>query len=283
MTRATEVSHDGTAREARVVAIGNIQYPAHREADVVLRDGSTIHIRPVRSDDEEALFDFLRGLSENSRAMRFFAVTSDSSLSKEAHRAADVDYVNKYGLAATIGPEQRIVGHALYVAAGNESAEVGFTIADEYQGRGLGTVLLGQLAEVAASNGFRVFKAHVRPENRRMIDVFRESGFPTELHAEPGELTITFPTSLSQEALERFEQRERVGAVNSLLWFFNPRSVAVIGASRRRGTIGGEIFHNLLSYGFAGVVYPVNPNAEVIQAVPAYNSIEQIPGTSTWR
>ena len=256
---------------------GKVQYPAHREADVVLRDGSTIHIRPVRSDDEEALFDFLRGLSETSRAMRFFAVTSDSALAKEAHRAADVDYVKKYGLAATIGPEQLIVGHALYIADDDENAEVGFTIADEYQGRGLGTVLLGQLAEVAASNGFRVFKAHVRPENRRMIDVFRESGFPTELHAEPGELEVTFPTSLSQEALERFEQRERVGAVNSLLWFFNPRSIAVMGASRRRGTIGGEIFHNLLSYGFAGVVYPVNPNAEVVQAVPAYKSIEEIP------
>ena len=278
MTKATKVAHDDTAREARVAAIGDIQYPAHREADVVLRDGSTIHIRPVRSDDEEALFDFYRGLSENSRAMRFFAVTSDSALSKEAHRAADVDYVNKYGLAATIGPEQRIVGHALYVADEDESAEVGFTIADEYQGRGLGTVLLGQLAEVAASNGFRVFKAHVRPENRRMVDVFRESGFPTELHAEPGELSVTFPTSLSHEALERFDQRERVGAVNSLLWFFNSRSIAVIGASRRRDTIGGKIFHNLLNYGFAGVVYPVNPNAEVIQAVPAYSSIDEIPG-----
>ncbi|HTY56839.1 MAG TPA: GNAT family N-acetyltransferase [Candidatus Binataceae bacterium] len=278
MARANEISHDGSASEARVVPIGDIKYPAHREADVVLRDGSTIRIRPVRSEDEEALFEFLRGLSENSRAMRFFAVTGDSALAKEARRSADVDYANRYGLVATIGPEQRIVGHALYVADEHESAEVGFTIADDYQGRGLGTVLLGHLAEVATTNGFKVFKAHVRPENRRMVDVFRESGFPTELRAEPGELEIAFPTSLSQEALERFDQRERVGAVNSLLWFFNPRSIAVIGASRRRGTIGGEIFHNLLSYGFAGVVYPVNPNAEVVQAVPAYRSVEEIRG-----
>ena len=67
------VYHDGISDEPRVPTNGKIQYPAHREADVVLRDGSTIHVRPVRSDDEEALFDFLRGLSENSRAMRFFA------------------------------------------------------------------------------------------------------------------------------------------------------------------------------------------------------------------
>jgi len=278
VTRSTEISHDGNGHQTHALPIVEMSYPAHREADVVLRDGSTIRIRPVRADDEEALFDFLRGLSENSRAMRFFAVTSDSALAKEARRSADVDYVSRYGLAATIGPEQRIVGHALYVADDRDSAEVGFTVADDYQGRGLGTVMLGHLAEVAIANGYRLFKAHVRPENRRMVDVFRESGFPTELRAEPGELEIVFPTSLSQEALDRFEQRERVGAVNSLLWFFNPRSIAVIGASRKRGTIGGEIFHNLLSYGFAGVVYPVNPNAEVIQAVPAYNTVEDIQG-----
>ncbi len=174
-------------RAEATTAEGNAQYPAHREADVLLRDGSTIHVRPVRAEDEEGLFDLLRGLSEGSRAMRFFAVTSDHVLSKEAHRAADVDYVNKYGIVATIGPEQRIVAHALYVASGIDRAEVGFTIADEYQGRGLGSVMLGQLAEVAATNGFRIFQAHVRAENRRMLDVFRESGFPVELRAEPGE------------------------------------------------------------------------------------------------
>ena len=279
MAKETKASRKSTARKTAVTGgDGKVQYPAHREADVMLRDGSTIHVRPVRADDEERLFDLLRGLSEGSRAMRFFAVTSDHVLSKEAHRAADVDYVNKYGIVATIGPEQRIVAHALYVASDIDRAEVGFTIADEYQGRGLGSVLLGQLAEVAATNGFRVFQAHVRAENRPMLNVFRESGFPVELRAEPGELEVTFPTSLSQEALERFERRERAAAINSLSWFFNPRSIAVIGASRRRGTIGGETFHNLLSYGFTGVVYPVNPTAEVVQCVPAYKSVDLIPG-----
>ena len=61
-------------------------------------------------------------------------------------------------------------------------------------------------------------------------------------------------------------------------FFFNPRAVAVIGASRARGTIGGEIFHNLLSYGFHGPVYPVNPFAAVVQCVPAYSSVEAIAG-----
>src|SRR5205823_293689 len=93
-----------------------------------------------------------------------------------------------------------------------------------------------------------------------------------------GQLHVSFPTSFTKDAIERFERRESTAAVNALRLFFNPRSVAVIGASRRRGTIGGEIFHNLVSYGFDGPVYPVNPAAVVIQSVPAYKSVEDIPG-----
>ncbi|MGH7742540.1 MAG: CoA-binding protein, partial [Candidatus Eiseniibacteriota bacterium] len=58
---------------------------------------------------------------------------------------------------------------------------------------------------------------------------------------------------------------------------FRPRSVAVIGASRERGTIGAEIFHNLLEHGFAGAVYPVNPKAQVVQSVRAYPSVSDLP------
>src|SRR6266487_2816403 len=58
---------------------------------------------------------------------------------------------------------------------------------------------------------------------------------------------------------------------------FRPRSIAVIGASRERGTIGGEIFHNLLEHGFQGVVHPVNPNASVVQSVRAYPAVDDVP------
>ena len=67
-------------------------------------------------------------------------------------------------------------------------------------------------------------------------------------------------------------------AVTSLDALFRPRSVAVIGASRERGTIGAEIFHNLLDHGFRGPVYPVNPKADVVQSVRAYPSITEVPG-----
>ena len=102
------------------------------------------------------------------------------------------------------------------------------------------------------SGASSTFVAEVLPHNHRMIDVFRQSGFPVELRSIPDALEIELPTSLSAEALERFEERDRIGAVAAVRSFLEPRSVAVIGASRRRGTIGGEILHNLLAAKFNG-------------------------------
>lgn len=170
------------------------------------------------------------------------------------------------------------MGHAFYAGLDEHRAEVAFTIADDFQGRGLGTILLGQLAEVAEANNIQMFEAEVVAANHAMLHVFRESGFPIEVSAIAGQLHVTFPTSFTSEAIERFEKRETIAAVNALKLFFNPRAVAVVGASRQRGTIGGEIFHNLLAFGFNGPVYPVNPTAEVVQSVPAYATVEAIPG-----
>jgi len=250
--------------------------PIYPQGDVVLRDGSTVRVRAMRPDDEEKLLTLLQSLSEESRWFRFFSPAKGSALAAEAHREATLDHA--FALVASSGAEERVVGHAFYAAIDENRAEVAFTIANDFQGRGLGTILLGQLAEVAASKGIQVFEAEVAASNHAMLHVFRESGFPIEVSAAAGQLHVTFPTAFTREAIERFEHREAIAAVNALKLFFQPRAVAVIGASRKRGTIGGEIFHNLLSYGFQGPVYPVNPSTEVVQSVPAYSSVEVIPG-----
>jgi acetyl coenzyme A synthetase (ADP forming)-like protein len=244
--------------------------------DVVLRDGSTVRVRSMASDDEPGLLALFQSLTDESRWFRFFTPAQGSALAAEAHREANLDHT--FALVAVSGPEQMIVGHAFYAALDENRAEVAFTIADDFQGRGLGTILLGQLAEVASANGIQVFEAEVVASNHAMLHVFRDSGFPIEVGAVAGQLHVTFPTALTPAAIERFEDREALAAVNALKLFFNPRGVAVIGASRKRGTIGGEIFHNLLSFGFQGPVYPVNPTAEVVQSVPAYATVEAIPG-----
>src|SRR3970282_445658 len=103
------------------------------------------------------------------------------------------------------------------------------------------------------------------PANHRMVQLFRESGFPLEVNVKAGELHVRFPTLVTDEARAVFEQRERVASINALHPFFQPRAVAVIGASRERGTIGGELFHSLLAYGFNGPIYPVNPHASAVR------------------
>ena len=230
----------------------------------------------MRPDDDKALLGLLTSLSEESRWLRFFSPTKGAALAAEAHRETNLDHT--FGLLALSGPEERVVGHAFYAGLDEHRAEVAFTIANDFQGRGLGTILLGQLAEVAEANNIQTFEAEVVAANHAMLHVFRESGFPIEVSAEAGQLHVTFPTSFTREAIERFEQRETIAAVNALKLFFNPRAVAVIGASRQRGTIGGEIFHNLSAFGFNGPVYPVNPTAKVVQSVPAYATVEAVPG-----
>jgi acetyl coenzyme A synthetase (ADP forming)-like protein len=230
----------------------------------------------MRPADDQALLGLFTSLSDESVWLRFFSPTKGAALAAEAHRETNLDQT--FGLLALSGPDERVVGHAFYAVLDERTAEVAFTIADDFQGRGLGTILLGQLAEVAEANNIQTFEAEVVAANHAMLHVFRESGFPIEVSAIAGQLHVTFPTSFTSEAIERFEERETIAAVNALKLFFNPRAVAVVGASRQRGTIGGEIFHNLLEFGFNGPVYPVNPTAEVVQSVPAYLTIEAIPG-----
>jgi acetate---CoA ligase (ADP-forming) len=251
-------------------------YPAHRIVDVVLRDGSTARVRPVRAADRDELRVFLEGLSLDSIGLRFFG--GGTSLDWAADWAADVDYRDRYGVVVTTGPEDHIIGHAAYIRADSQSAEVAFEIADAHQGMGLGTILLAHLAEAAEDSDIPVFTAKVLPRNHRMIDVFRESGFPVEMRAGTDGIEVSAPTSATRAAIERFDSRDSVAARAALTHVLAPRSIAVVGASRARGTVGGELFHNLIDSAFEGPVYPVNASADVVQSVPAYRSVEEIPG-----
>ena len=250
-------------------------YPTHREAHVVLRDGTVALIRPIRSDDFEGILTLLRSLSADARLNRFFSRATD--LEREARRAIDVDLRTQYGLVA-VTSDQRIVAHAAYFAEPGGRAEVAWEVADDQRGRGLGTLLLAHLAERAEEVGVGPFVAYVLPTNREMIEVLRESGVPMRTARANDQLVFEFPTSLSPEARDRFERREQIATAASVATILAPRSVAVIGASRSRGSIGGEVFHNLLASGFVGPVYPVNAKADVVQSVPAYRRIADVPG-----
>ncbi|MEA2497055.1 MAG: hypothetical protein QOJ29_4966 [Thermoleophilaceae bacterium] len=250
-------------------------YPAERETDVVLHTGGTAHVRPVRPDDYEALEHFLGSLSEQALAFRFFG--GGINVDAMAHLCATVDYHDTYGIVAVAGDDGPIVAHAMYAGGGDESVEVAFAVADELAGQGLGTVLLAHLAEAAAACGYSQFHAEVLAENSRMLAVFRDSGFPFTFSAGDGVVSVRSPVSLSPGVLERFESRDHEAAVAAIRHVLRPTSVALIGASRRRDSVGGAIFHNLIDAGFTGAVYPVNAAATSVQGVRAYHSILDVP------
>ena len=250
------------------------RYPAERETDVVLRDGSTLHVRPLRPDDRDEVHAFLTGLSRESIGFRFFGVADLEWVTKWC---LDVDYHDRYGVVAETGAPRRIVAHAAYVRTDTDRAESAFLVADEWQGYGIATILLAHLAQAGRAEGFATFTAEVLSANHRMIEVFRESGFELEVRSAADVIHIEFPISLSAEARARFAERDRIAAVAAVQSVLEPRSLVVVGASRRRGTVGGELLANALQGGFHGPVYAVNEHGGSLQGLVAYRSTADLP------
>jgi acetate---CoA ligase (ADP-forming) len=259
-------------------ATAKARYPQAHVVDVALRDGSTLHIRPVSDGDGPAVRAFLDGLSAESIGFRFFG---SPNLEWAAEWSVDVDYADRYALVASTaraGSGERIVAHGAYVRLDEQRAEVAFMVSDAWQGRGIATIMLAHLAAAAEEHDIATFVAEVLPHNRRMIDVFEESGFPVKRRRKPDVTEIELPTAMSEQTLDLFEERDRTAAVAALRSFLEPRAVAVIGASGRRRTIGGELWHNLCQSGFTGELYAVNDKARTVQGSRAYRSIAEAPG-----
>ena len=161
-------------------------HPGSPEVDVVLRDGSTVHVCPAKPADAPAVRLLLRGLSDRSRWLRLFSAFPD--LAQAARWATEVDNDRRYGLVATVERDGRVVGHAGLERESDhpERAEVALEVADAIQGKGLGTALLCQLAEAAHQLGIQVLDAEVLAENRQMLRVLRNCGFPITVHHLPG-------------------------------------------------------------------------------------------------
>ncbi|HEY2428042.1 MAG TPA: GNAT family N-acetyltransferase, partial [Acidimicrobiales bacterium] len=249
---------------------------ARWEGDVVLADGGTVHIRPIRPDDGPRIVALHERLSRESRYLRFFSPMPRLSPSL-LERFVNVDYVDRMALVAVLGDD--IVGVARYDTLDDDpsSAEVAFTVDDTHQGRGVGTVLLEHLAGVAADHGLTRFVADTLPGNTRMLNVFRSAGFTDERRFAAGVVRVTFPIEATTASLAAVHRRERQAAAASVRRLLHPASVAVIGAGRAPLGIGHEVFRNLLRSGFAGPVYPVNRAATSVASVRAYASLAAIP------
>jgi acyl-CoA synthetase (NDP forming)/GNAT superfamily N-acetyltransferase len=264
------------------------EYPAHWEADVVLRDGGTARIRPITVDDAERLVSFYEQVSDESKYYRFFAPYPRLS-AKDVHRFTHHDFVDRVGLAATVGGEfiatvryDRIGADGTPASAPADEAEVAFLVQDAHQGRGVASALLEHIAAVARERDIRRFAAEVLPANSKMIKVFTDAGYQQKRSFEDGVVRLEFdlePTDRSLAVQRAREQRAEARSVQRLL---APGSVAVIGAGRTPGGVGRSVLANLRDAGFTGRLYAVNKalgeDEKDIDGVPAHRSVTDIEG-----
>ncbi len=239
---------------------GEPGYPLHWEADVVLRDGSTAHLRPIHVDDDERLRDFHGRLSPQTVYYRFFA-PYPTLTARDVERFTHVDHDSRVALVATVHDE--IVGVTRYDRLPGEQAdaEVAFTVRDDYQGRGLGSVLLEHLAAAARERGVRRFVAAVLPDNVRMLHVFREAGYAPSTSLDEGYYTLEFAIAPTPDSLAVMEAREHRAEARSVERLLAPTSVVVLGAGHRAASAGRVVLRHLDAAGFTGPVHVVNPRA----------------------
>jgi acetate---CoA ligase (ADP-forming) len=242
--------------------------------DVLLRDGTTLRLRAPTPVDSESLVEFFNGLSEQSLYYRFhgFPTVNEALVAS----FVEPDWHERGHLIGELGG--RVIALASYVRLRDPTAaECAFVVADDFQRRGIGTRLLERLAERAAAVGIERFVAEVLPENSQMLGVFQAVGFESTRRLEGGTVEVEFRIEPTETYLGRVDERDHLAAVASLRPFFASASVAVLGASRRRESIGGLLFRNIIAGEFEGVAYPVNPAGDAVAGVRGYGSVGELP------
>ncbi|MFF1558755.1 GNAT family N-acetyltransferase [Streptomyces sp. NPDC058279] len=262
----------------------DLSYPAHWEADVVLRDGGTARIRPITTDDAGRLVSFYEQVSDESKYYRFFAPYPRLS-DRDVRRFTHHDHVDRVGLAATIGGEfiatvryDRIGPDGRPASTPADEAEVAFLVQDAHQGRGVASALLEHIGAVARERGIRRFVAEVLPANTKMIKVFTDAGYQQKRSFEDGSVHLTLDLEPTAESLAVQRAREQRAEARSVQRLLAPGSVAVIGVSRSGAGVGAAALRNLRDTGFHGHLYAINEatDADLLDGVRAYRSVADI-------
>ena len=247
----------------------------------LLADGTTVEIRPAGPADFDAVRAMHEAMSPDNSYLRFFNV-SQMAAEIEARRICRDPVPGQVALLAISDGE--VVGVASYVSlAQTGQAEVAFAVAEHMHHRGIATLLLEHLVSYARSHQVTTFIAETLTENKAMLNVFADAGLHVERHSADGIVELTFPLP-GQDAgatpdsyLNAVAERERRAEAASLRHVLAPESVVVIGASRRRGTVGRTILDNIRAGGYAGRLYTVNPRARQIAGERCLPSVLDLP------
>jgi acyl-CoA synthetase (NDP forming)/GNAT superfamily N-acetyltransferase len=246
----------------------------------LLADGTTVEIRPAGPGDFDAVKAMHQAMSPDNTYMRFFNI-SRLVAEIEARRICKDPVPGQVALLALVGDE--VVGVASYVSEVQGQAEVAFAVADQMHNRGVATLLLEHLVSFARSHQITIFTAETLTENKAMLNVFADAGLPVERHYVDGIFELTFPLPSEDTGptldsyLSAVAEREGRAEVASLRHVLAPESVAVIGASRRQGTVGRAILDNIRVGGYGGRLYVVNPRARQIGGERCLSSVLDLP------
>ena len=202
-------------------------------------------------------------MSERSVYQRFHGLPSMAPSTVEPF--VEPDWEDSGALMGTFSEdelEEKVVALANFVRLRDPScAEVAFAVADDLQGQGVGTRLLEQLAEIGGRG--RDHDLRRRRDVRQRADAarVRGRGLRRLRRLESGTTEVRLAIAPTHTYRAAVDERDHVAVAASPAPFFEPRTVAVVGASTRRGSIGGELFRNILESGYTGVAYPVNPKS----------------------
>ncbi|HWI72438.1 MAG TPA: GNAT family N-acetyltransferase [Baekduia sp.] len=240
--------------------------------DVILRDGSALRLRSPRPEDEADIRAFFDALTFESRYLRFHGAGRSDLISRD-YANADLDA--RVPLIAHLG--DRVVAVAGYDRLNEpDAAEVAFAVSEDQQGRGLATSMLQQLADVAAGRGITRFDAEVMGENRPMLHVFGNAGFGVRRASTGGIVHLALDLTPTVTLAERIDDRTHAATVASLRALLAPRSIAVVGASAREGSVGGAIFRGIVEGGYRGVATPVHPDRGIVGSTRAVGSLSDL-------
>ncbi|WP_084703684.1 bifunctional acetate--CoA ligase family protein/GNAT family N-acetyltransferase [Phaeacidiphilus oryzae] len=262
---------------------------APRPVEALLADGSTALIRPLASGDREAVRELHSvHMSEESRRLRFFGA-SRRAPEEAARRLCAPPRPGFLALGAWVGEELvGVVEYSVYDGQAaplrpgetpGTAAELAVAVAEEWHHRGVGTLLIEHLLHAARERGLRVIEAEALADNHAVHKVFADLGLHVHRRWEHGQVRISVDLEEQQDEDYRraVDERGRTADVASLMPLLRPRSVAVVGASRRPGSVGQSVLRRIRDGGFAGALYAVNPYAERIADTDTYPSVGTLP------
>ena len=239
-----------------------------RSADVLLSDGTTVHVRPIRPEDAPAIVETHSRFSERTRYLRYFSPYPRIP-ERDLHRFVNVDHSDREAFVVEVGGSIVAIGRYDRLGPDATDAEVAFVVEDAFQGRGIGPVLMEYLAAAAREVGITRFVAEVLPANATMLRVFADFGYEVERRYADGVVHLSFPIAPTESSLEVQWRREHRTEARSIARLLAPRGVAVYGASASGHGVGAAVLGHLRDGGFAGPVVPVHPSAERVGGLPA--------------